>query len=410
MFFAAFPRNLSRSSRQIAQRCFTSSLREPPEKPQSFVANTRAKSLITRRFTALSLNLGYRESEILTDLKERPNITVYSLGGTIASTKSDASTGGVTPQLGAADLIGVIPELVDVAEVTAVTFRQIPSGDLTFADLVSLARAIEQSFDSGADGVVVTQGTDTLEETAFALDLLIRRAQPVVVTGAMRNSTVASPDGSANVLGSVQVAASREARGLGTLVVFGDEIHAARFIRKTHTSSLATFRSPSCGPLGWLSEDRVRIAVRVAPLAKVGHVPDGETPAVALIKCSLGDDARVLDQLTSLGYAGVVVEGFGGGHVPARLVSSLETLAARMPVVLASRTGSGELLNATYGFPGSERDLLSRGLISAGVLDGPKARVLLSYLLSIDREPTHTQTVFERVVASMSSSETLPPA
>ena len=330
---------------------------------------------------------------------------MYSLGGTIASAKSAASTGGVTPQLGAADLIAAVPELRDVADVTAVTFRQMPSGDLTFADLVELARTIEQSFDAGTDGVVVTQGTDTLEETAFALDLLVRSSRPVVVTGAMRNSTVASPDGSANVLGSVRVAASKEATGLGTLVVFNDEIHAARFVRKTHTSNLATFRSPSCGPLGWLIEQRVRVVLRVAPLADFGPVPEGDAPAIALFKCSLGDDARVLDQLESLGYAGVVVEGFGGGHVPARVVASLEILAARMPVVLASRTGSGELLDETYGFPGSERDLLSRGLISAGVLDGSKARVLLSLIMSANAEHTRARAVFERVVASMSSNE-----
>ena len=367
-----------------------------------------SSSLVIGHFTALSLNLGHREGDTLTDQTARPQIIVYSLGGTIASTKSTASTGGVTPQLGAADLIAAIPELRDVADVTAVTFRQMPSGDLTFADLVELARAIEQSFDAGSDGVVVTQGTDTIEETAFALNLLVRSSRPVVVTGAMRNSTVASPDGSANVLGSVRVAASREAKGLGTLVVFNDEIHAARFIRKTHTSNLATFHSPSCGPLGWLIEERVRVVMRVAPLADVGPVFEGDAPPVALMKCSLGDDARVLDQLESLGYEGVVVEGFGGGHVPARVVASLEKLALRMPVVLTSRTGSGELLNETYGFPGSERDLLSRGLISAGVLDGPKARVLLSLILSTDVERTRARTVFESVIASITSHDTTP--
>ncbi|HEV3268353.1 MAG TPA: asparaginase [Acidimicrobiales bacterium] len=341
----------------------------------------------------------------MTDQTPRPRVTVYSLGGTIASTKSDASTGGVTPQLGAADLVAVIPELLDVADVTAETFRQMPSGDLTFVDLIELARAIEQSFDSGADGVVVTQGTDTLEETAFALDVLVRRPEPVVVTGAMRNSTVASPDGSANVLGAVRVAASRDARGLGTLVVFSDEIHAARFVRKTHTSSLATFRSPTCGPLGWLVEDRVRVALRVSEFLDVGRVPTADVPPVALIKCSLGDDARMFDQLSSLGYAGLVVEAFGGGHVPARVVASLENLAGRLPVVLASRTGSGEVLSETYGFPGSERDLLSRGLVSAGMLDGPKARVLLSFILSFGVDSSNVRATFERVVASMTFND-----
>ena len=362
-------------------------------------------SAVPRCKTVLSLNSGDSEGDTLIDQNARPQITVYSLGGTIASTKSGSVTGGVTPQLSAADLIAAVPELRDVADVTAVTFRQMPSGDLTMADLVALARAIEQSFDTGTDGVVVTQGTDTIEETAFALDLLVRSSRPVVVTGAMRNSTVASPDGSANVLSSVRVAASHDAMGLGTLVVINDEIHAARFVRKTHTSNLATFHSPSCGPLGWLVERRARVVLRVAPLADFGRVPEGDAPAIALIKCSLGDDARVLDQLASLGYAGLVVEGFGGGHVPARVVASLEKLAARMPVVLASRTGSGELLNETYGFPGSERDLLSRGLISAGVLDGPKARVLLSLIMLTDAEPTHARALFETVAASMHSND-----
>ncbi len=344
----------------------------------------------------------------MTDKTGGPRITVFSLGGTIASTKSSDSSSGVTPQLSALDLVAAVPQLRDVAEVTAVNFRQIPSCDLTLTDIVALARAIEQSFETGADGAVVTQGTDTLEETSFALDLLVRDSRSVVVTGAMRNPTVAGPDGPANLLGSVRVAASRDARGLGTLVVFSDEIHAARFVRKTHTTNLATFRSPSSGRLGWLIEDRVRVVFRVPPLAAIGRVPEGEVPAVALIKCSLGDDARALDRIASLGYAGVVVEGFGGGHVPSRLVPALEILAARMPVVLASRTGSGELLHGTYGYPGSELDVLSRGVISAGVLDGLKARVLLSLVLSIDDELTRARALFEEVAASISFHDGTP--
>jgi L-asparaginase len=382
---------------------------ERPDKPQGFCNVIHDAIVHIASFAVLSLDFDLGESDDLTRETARPTISVFSLGGTIASAKSSAPTGGVTPKLTAADLVAAIPELDGVAQVTAVTFRQIPSGDLTFGDLVGLAHAIERSFEAGASGAVVTQGTDTIEETAFALDLLVRSPRPVIVTGAMRNSTAASPDGSANVLGSVRVAASPEAAGLGTLVVFNDEIHAARFIRKTHTSNVATFQSPSCGALGWLTEDRVRVALRVAPLAQVGVVPEGDVPAVSLIKFAIGDDARVLDELEALGYAGVVVEGFGGGHVPARVVASLEKLAGRMPVVLASRTGSGEVLSETYGFPGSERDLLGRGLLSAGVLDGPKARVLLTLILATNVDRANVRTVFERVAASVSSNEMSPP-
>jgi L-asparaginase len=340
----------------------------------------------------------------VTDQAERLNVTVFSLGGTIASTNADSRLGGVTPQLGASDLIAAVPGLIDVAEVAAVSFRQAPSGDLTISDMVDLARAIEESFESGTDGVVVTQGTDTIEETSFALDLLVRSPRPVVVTGAMRNPTLAGPDGPANLLGSVQVAASRDAMGLGTLVVLNDEIHAARFVRKTHTSNLSTFRSVSAGPLGWLIEDRVRVVFRVAPLATFGKILDRALPAISLFKCALGDDARILDQIEALGYAGLVVEGFGGGHVPARMVASLEKLAGRMPVILASRTGSGEVLSETYGYDGSERDLLSRGLLSAGVLDGPKARILLSLILMSDDDLVRAKATFQSVVASITSS------
>lgn len=328
---------------------------------------------------------------------------MFSLGGTIASTTAGDRTSGVTPQLNASDLVSAIPELSDVADVAAITFRQMPSGDLTLIDLVELARAIDESFAAGMDGVVVTQGTDTVDETSFALDLLVRSALPVVVTGAMRNPTLPGADGPANILASVRVAASSDATGLGTLAVFNDEIHAARFVRKTNTSSPSTFQSPTCGPLGWIVEDRVRFAFRVAPLARIAPPTPSSIPAVALVKCSLGDDARFIDQIASLGYGGAVIEAFGGGHVPARLVPGLETLVARMPVVLSSRTGGGEVLSSTYGFAGSERDVLSRGLISSGALDGTKARVLLSLVLAAEQELGVARATFERVIESITS-------
>ena len=321
---------------------------------------------------------------------------MFSLGGTIASTNAPgADGGGVTPRLGARELVAAVPQLSAAADLEAVAFRQSSSGDLTLDDIAALAAEITARFDTGATGIVVTQGTDTIEETSFALDLLVGAPNPVIVTGAMRNPTLAGADGPANLLAAVQVATSPRARELGTLVVLNDEIHAARFVRKTHTSSPSTFRSVTTGPLGWVVEGRPRIAFRPAPLPTVAP-PSGTVPAVALLKTCLGDDGRLLEQIGSLGYAGLVVEAFGGGHVPAHMVPALERLGRRIPVVLASRTGGGEVLRETYGFPGSERDLLDRGLLCAGFLDGPKSRILLSLLLAEGADVEGVRAGFDR--------------
>jgi len=341
------------------------------------------------------------------DQDPRPRVTVFALGGTIASLHAGEarSLGGVVPELDARALVETVPQLRDVAVLEAVSFRQVPSADLVLGDLVELASEIERRLSEGAAGVVVTQGTDTLEETAFALDLLVRSDRPVVVTGAMRNPTLAGPDGPANLLAAVQVAASSQGAGLGTLVVFNDEIHAARFVRKTHSSSTAAFQSPTAGPIGWVYEGRPRVVFRVPPLQGVPDLQGVTAPPVALFTATLGDDLRLVAHVESSGYRGLVLEAFGVGHVPGRVVEALEDLASRLPVVFASRAGAGEVFRSTYGFPGSERDLLSRGLISAGFLDGPKARVLLSLLLGALHGLGEVREAFESLDASIGSSQ-----
>ena len=308
-----------------------------------------------------------------------PRVRVFSMGGTISSVDSGGK--GVEPTLTGEALVSDVPKIAGFAEVTAVSFRQAASGELKVGDLVELAAEIEGQIDGGAAGAVVTQGTDTIEETSFVLDLLVDRDAPVVVTGAMRNPTLPGADGPANLLAAIQVAASDAARGLGTLVVLNDEIHAARFVRKTHTSSPATFRSYPAGPLGWISEDVPRVVLRPTGTHKVSLPEDAPDSPVALYHVALGDDGRLLSEIEQKGYAGLVVEAMGGGHVPSVMADTLEDLASRMPVVLASRTGGGEVLRSTYGFVGSEMDLLERGLIYAGPLDGRKARLLTTLLL-----------------------------
>lgn len=322
-----------------------------------------------------------------------PEVAVLSMGGTISST--DTGGKGVEPTLTGEALVSDVPEIADAAEVSAASFRQAASGELTIDDLVELAAEITRRVDGGASGAVVTQGTDTIEETAFVLDLLVDRDAPVVVTGAMRNPTLPGADGPANLLAAVQVAASEAARGIGTVVVLNDEIHAARYVKKTHTENPATFKSPLTGPVGWMSEGTPRIAMRPIRRHHITLAPDVRDRPVALLKAMLGDDGRLIGEIGRLGYAGLVIEALGGGHMPSRTVESLTALAAEMPVVLASRTGSGEVLRRTYGFPGSEIDLLDRGLINAGPLDGLKARLLLSLLLRAGTLREEIQATFD---------------
>jgi L-asparaginase len=237
---------------------------------------------------------------------------------------------------------------------------------------------------------VVTQGTDTLEETAFLVDQVWPHPQPFVLTGAMRNPTLAGPDGPANLLAAARVACSPAARDLGALVVFKEEIHAARWVRKTHSTSTATFASPNAGPIGHVVEDRVRILTRPARLDGVqGRAEPAalEATRVALYTVTLDDDGLLLQGLADT-HQGLVVAGFGVGHVPSALAPVLGELAARMPVVLTSRTGGGSVLRNTYRSVGSESDLLQRGLIDGGFLDPYKARVLLRLLLATDEDIT----------------------
>lgn len=303
---------------------------------------------------------------------------MFGLGGTIAMT----GDGGVVPALSVEQLVAAVPGLAETGiDVEVEDFRRVPGASLSFDDLDALSAAIEQRLAAGADGVVVTQGTDTIEETAYFLDLRHTRPEPIVVTGAMRNPTLAGADGPANLLAAVRTAASPQARDLGTLVVFADEIHAADRVRKTHSTSGGTFQSPDGGALGYVVEGRARILNRpVRP--RPTHV-DGPSsrPSVALVTITLGDDGTVLDAVADR-VDGLVVAAFGVGHVPEWTVDRLAGLAARVPVVLATRTGAGPVLAETYAFPGSESDLLGRGLISAGFLDPLKARILLRHLLA----------------------------
>ncbi len=307
---------------------------------------------------------------------ETPRVVVVTLGGTIAS--RGAAGHPVEPALAGGEFLAGLGALAGV-EVALHDRRTVPSVEVTLEDLAAAADLIAAERAAGAVGAVVVQGTDTLEESAAALDLL-GGAGPIVVTGAMRPPSSPGADGPANLVAALRVAAAPAAQGLGALVVLGDDIHAARFVRKAHSARPAAFASPTLGPIGEVVEGRVALHARLAPLPPVAARPP--FPAVALVPVVHDDDGRLVGALGGLGHAGVVVEAPGGGHVPAALAAPLGDLAARVPVVLASRTGAGPVLRETYGYPGGEVDLRARGLIGAGPLDARHARVALRLLLS----------------------------
>lgn len=316
------------------------------------------------------------------------SVALFTLGGTIAMAGGHRLTG--------ADLTAAVPGLAALPPVLVQDIEAVPSANLALTKMLDVVDAASKALADGATGIVVTQGTDTLEETAFLVDQVWPHPNPFVLTGAMRNPTLAGPDGPANLLAAARVACSPAARDLGAVVVFNDQVHAARWVRKTHSTSTATFASPNAGPIGQVVEDQVRILTRPARQDGVpgrAEPADLEAAKVALYTVTLDDDGLLLQGLADT-HQGLVVAAYGVGHVPAALAPVLGELAARIPVVLTSRTGGGSVLRDTYHSVGSESDLLARGLIDGGFLDPYKARVLLRLLLATGEGPEEITAAF----------------
>lgn len=312
----------------------------------------------------------------------RPTVAIISLGGTIASTPS-AESGLAGPRLSAVDLVSALPEATLLAELEVVDLARLPSCDLTIALARSIAVEVTQMASQGVTGVVVTQGTDTIEELAYCLDLLVAEDLPIAVAGAMRHSASPGADGHANLLDAVRAVSSPEAHGLGCMVVMNGEIHSARTVRKAHTSAPSAFRSEGVGPIGWLVEGEAHFRDRPFPRATIAIPADTTVALPPLVRMAFDDDGWWLAALDRVPPSGLVIEGMGGGHVPGWLAEGVVGIARRIPVVLTSRTGGGTVLTSTYGgFAGSESALVAGGLIPAGTLDGLKARIVLGLLLA----------------------------
>ena len=328
-----------------------------------------------------------------------PRIRILSTGGTIASTAADGETPGKTPTLSGDDLLETVPELDEYAEIEVADVCRVSGFQVTLDHLAAIVDAVEEAAADDVDGVVVTHGTDTMEETAYALDLVCEAVadRPVVCTGAQRPADRLGTDGPANLLAAVRAAADDRARdGGGAYLAFDDELHAARGVTKAHTSALGTFESPGAGPVGEFSPDGLRLfrePRRYATPIPDGH-PDPEIQ-VELVTNALGVDGRRIERAVDDGVDGLVVAGTGLGNTTAELGASIDSaIIEGLPVVVASRCHAGTTAGL-YGGPGGGATLLEAGAIPGGDRQPWKARIELLLALSAGLDVDEIRAQFE---------------
>jgi len=323
-------------------------------------------------------------------------VHVITTGGTIAM-RHEQAAGGAVPALRSEDFVRQLS--IEVTTTEWEEYCNLPSAHFTLDTIWGLRmRLAEVAGDEDVVGIVVTHGTDTMEETAYLLDLTLDTDKPIVLTGAMRTASDEGYEGMANLSSAIRVAASLTARDLGALVVMNQEIHAARDVTKTHTQSLDTFKSLSHGPLGRVDADRVVVDRRVVRQ----HMPCPRLePDVHLIKLTVGIGDTFLRHLIESEAAGVVVEALGGGRVPPWWIPTIrEAIEQGMAVVIASRCPSGRVYDG-YAYEGSHKDLIEAGALFAEGLSGQKARIMLMVALGAGLGREDVQALY--------SAQTLEP-
>jgi L-asparaginase len=323
----------------------------------------------------------------------KPRIALIFTGGTI-SMRVDPLTGGAIPALSGAEILALVPGLETIATYDLTDFARWPGPHVTPTRMLDLARQVDARLaDPEIDGVVITHGTDTLEETACLLDHVIDSEKPVVLVGAMRNSSELSWDGPANLRSAIRVAAAPAARGLGTLVVFDDQILPAAEATKTHTESTDTFQSRDFGPLGIIDKDRLVITRQ--PLNRVQIRTDQLEERVEIIKAYAGADGRFIDHALDDGACGLVIEALGRGNVTVAMLPALQrAIDSGALVVITSRCPRGRVLD-TYGYEGGGRQLRRMGAILGGMLPSHKARLRLMLALGAGWPLERIREVFE---------------
>ncbi|MGC9362841.1 MAG: asparaginase [Candidatus Syntrophosphaera sp.] len=319
----------------------------------------------------------------------KKNILIILTGGTI-SMKSQGSM-GIVPSSELAGILREFPQLANVANITVQEHLNVPSPYITPEIMFELAKLIDLKI-IDYDGVVVTHGTDTLEETSFLCDLVLTTRKPVVFTAAMRSGSDIGLDGPRNIIGAVRVASHHDSADRGVLVVMNDEIHTARDVVKSDTGKVDAFRSYGYGPLGFVDPDT--IVYRRTALFRENVWTDRLETNVDLIKAAAGMDGRYIRCSVENGAKAIVIEAFGRGNLPRDVVPEIkEALARNVLIVISSRTYTGRVLSE-YGYEGGGKDLSDMGCIMAGDLKGVKVRLKLMALFGKYGDPEVVKRFF----------------
>lgn len=324
----------------------------------------------------------------------KKKIAVIFTGGTISMTVNK-DTNAATPSLSSEDIMSLVHHIKDFAEVELIDFSAIPGPHMTPNKMMELKALVQEHCErSDIFGVVITHGTDNLEETAYLLNLTLETQKPVVITGSMRNASELGYDGPSNLASAILTAIDDNSNERGVLVVLNDEINDAREVTKTHTMSLDTFKSLEFGPLGIVDSNHV-IYYRNQTFSSVPIYTDTLESDVALIKVASGMDARMLDFLVNEKVKGIIIEGMGRGNVPPNMMPGIKkAIGAKIPVVLVSRNPLGRI-TPSYGYEGGGLDLKNTGVILARNLNGQKARIALMLALSKTSNIDELRTYFE---------------
>ncbi|HDB3372732.1 TPA: asparaginase [Staphylococcus aureus] len=319
------------------------------------------------------------------------HLLVIHTGGTI-SMSQDQSNKVVTNDINPISLHqDVINQYAQIDELNPFN---VPSPHMTIQHVKQLKDIIlEAVTNKYYDGFVITHGTDTLEETAFLLDLILGIEQPVVITGAMRSSNEIGSDGLYNYISAIRVASDEKARHKGVMVVFNDEIHTARNVTKTHTSNTNTFQSPNHGPLGVLTKDRVQF--HHMPYRQQALENVNEKLNVPLVKAYMGMPGDIFSFYSREGIDGMVIEALGQGNMPPSALEGIQQLVSlNIPIVLVSRSFNG-IVSLTYAYDGGGYQLAQQGFIFSNGLNGPKARLKLLVALSNNLDKAEIKSYFE---------------
>lgn len=320
-------------------------------------------------------------------------VAIIFTGGTI-SMKVDPRLKAAIPALSSEEIIGMVTNIEKLADIEVINYANIPSPHITPDIMMDIAKLVKDTVErEDVIGVIVTHGTDSLEETAYLLDLVNKTEKPIVVIGAMRNSSELGYDGSSNLAAGICTAASENARNKGVLVVMNNEVNAASEVTKTNTLSLDTFKSPEFGPLGIVDNDEVIFYRDI-----VSHqFIDTEIieNKVALVKSVPGIESDILDFYIDSGYKGIIIEAMGRGNVPPTLIPGIErAIKENIPVVMVSRCPTGRVLG-TYGYEGGGKHLRELGVILGGNLPGQKIRIKLMLALGVTKDLGKIKEIIE---------------